>query len=154
MSFSFPRTGAVVVILSVALLAAQGALGQAAKLFPPDLGVEGQSLDTSVAFALIVTPSYSTPKPGVTVTMTNCKHGQRAPIRVLRRAGVHPGETLRIRPGKIVWDIKTLPGKPKKRKIRLWLAIPANASSTFCTTTTMYDKLTKNSATITTRVPL
>lgn len=144
----------MVAVLSLAMLAAQGALGGSAKLFPPDLGVEGQSLGTSVEFGLIITPSYSTPKPGVTVTMTNCKHGQRAPIRVVRRAGVHPGETLSVKPGKVVWNVKTLPGKPKKRKVRLWFAIPANVGSTFCAVTTMYDKLTKNSATITTRVPL
>ena len=154
MTFSFRRAGLAVGVVTAALLVAQGALGQADKLFPPDLGVEAQSQTTSVGFALIVTPSYNTPKPGVTVTMTNCKTGQKAPIRLLRRAGVHPGETLRARPGKIVWDIKTLPGKPKKRKIRLWLAIPKNSPAKFCTSTTMYDKLTKNSATITTRVPL
>jgi len=138
-----------------ALLAASAAVAKSNKLFPPDLGVEGQSVNTSVAFTLIVTPSYSTSKPGVTVTMTNCKTGQKAPIRVLRRShNLHPGETFRARPGKITWDITTLPGRPAKRKLHLFLAIPANAPVKFCTVTTMYDKLTKNSATITTRVPL
>jgi hypothetical protein len=150
----FPRKALAIAIVSVAMLVAPAALARTSKLFPPDLGVEGQSVTTSVAFALIITPSYGAPKPGVTVTMTNCKTGQRAPIRLLRRAGLHPGETLRARPGKIVWDIKTIPGKPAKRKLRLWLAIPKSSPAKFCTSTTMYDKLTKNSATITTRVPL
>ena len=138
----------------VALLAASAAFAHPAKLFPPDLGVEGQSKTTSVAYSLIITPAYRTSKPGVTVTMTNCKTGQRAPIRLLRSRGLHPGESLRAHPGKIVWDMKTLPGRPAIRKLRLWLAIPSNAPAKFCTMTTMYDKLTKNSATITQRVPL
>jgi hypothetical protein len=146
---------AVAVTGLVALLAASAALAQPTKLFPPDLGIEGQSVTTSVAFTLIVTPAYSTRKPGVTVTMTNCKSGQRAPIRLLRRSNtLHRGESFRARPGKIVWDITTLPGKPVKRKLHLNLAIPKGNLKKFCTTTTMYDKLTKNSATITTRVPL
>ena len=138
----------------LALVAASAAFAQSAKLFPPDLGVIGQSKETSVSYQLIVTPAYSTAKPGVTVTMTNCKSGQKAPIRLLRSRGRHPGETLSAKPGKIVWNINTLPGKPAKRKLRLWLAIPKNAPAKFCTTTTMYDKLTKNSATITQKVPL
>ncbi len=136
-------------------LAAPAALAHSDKLFPPDLGVEAQSVTTAVAYTLIVTPSYSVSKPGVTVTMTNCKSGQQAAIRIKRRFGtLHSGETVHAGPGKIVWDLQTIPGKPAKRKLRLNLVIPSGNLKTFCTVTTMYDKLTKNSASITTRVPL
>jgi len=145
----------VVAGVLAAMLVAPAGLAGPSKIFPPDLGVEGQSITTAVQFALIVTPSYSKSKPGVTITMTNCKSGQKAPIRLVRRIGaLHGGETLHAKPGKIVWDLKTIPGKPAKRKIRLNLAIPSGNLARFCTVTTMYDKLTKNSVSITTRVPL
>ena len=139
----------------VAALAAPAALAHSDRLFPPELTVRGQSVTTAVAYTLTVSPAYTTTKPGVTVTMTNCKSGQRAPIRLAHRFGtLHSGETFHAKPGKIVWDLTTIPGKPAKRKLRLNVAIPNNAPAKFCTVVTMYDKLTKNSASITTRVPL
>ena len=149
---SFPRT-AVAIATFVTALAAPAALAQSDKNFAPDLGVEGQSVETAVAYTLIVTPSYRVAKPGVTVTMTSCKSGPT--IRLKRRVGsLHSGETFHAKPGKIVWDLAKTPGKPAKRKLRLNLAIPSGSPKTLCTVTTMYDKLTKNSASITTRVPL
>ena len=120
----------------------------------PDPRVEAQSVATAVAVSLIITPSYSTAKPGATVTVTNCKAGQGAPIRLVRRFGtLHSGETLRARPGRIVWDLAKIPGRPAKRKLRLNLAKPTGAKS-LCLKVSIYDKLTKNSATIVLRVPL
>ena len=146
---SFPRTAAAVAL--VAALAAPAAVAHSSKLFAPDLRVEGQSLDTAVAYTLVVTPTYRVSKPGVTVTMSSCKSGTT--IRLKRRFGsLHKGETFHAKPGKIVWDLAKIPGKPAKSKLRLNLVIPSG--KTLCTVTTMYDKLTKNSVSITTRVPL
>jgi hypothetical protein len=124
-------------------------------IFGPDLRVEGQSLTNSVALNLVLTPSYKTAKPGVVVTMTNCKSGQKAPIRLIRRIGaLGPGRTLQSRPGRLVWTLDTVPAKPAKPKLQLRLAIPAVAADKFCVHTSMYDNFTKRTVDITTRVPL
>jgi hypothetical protein len=138
----------------IALLVAPTALAHPTDIFGPDVRVEGQSVTSAVAFTITISPSYSTPKPGVTVTMTNCKSGQRAPIRLVRRIGtLGPNQSLRARPGKLVWNLSSVPAKPAKPTLRLRLAIPKGVN-TFCTFTSVYDTFTKDTVNITTRVPL
>jgi hypothetical protein len=122
-----------------------------ADIFGPDLRVEGQSLTSSVEFTVRLTPHYSTPKPGVTVTMTNCPSGQQAPIRLVHRFGTLG--SLRARPGKLVWSLESIPAKPATRKLRLRLAIPKGVTK-FCLHTSMYDKFTKTTVNTNNRVPI
>ena len=110
-------------------------------------------MTSSVEFTVSLIPHYSTPKPGVTVTMTNCKFGQRAPIRLVRRFPLGPGQSLGGRPGKLVWSLKSVPAKPAKPKLRVRLAIPKGIK-TFCLQTSMYDNFTKKTVNTTNRVPL
>jgi hypothetical protein len=145
---SFPKTASAVAGAFIALLVAPAAF---ADLFGPDLRVEGQSLTTTVEFTTILTPSYSTPKPGVIVTMTNCKSGQQAPIRLVRRFGTLGA--LQARPGKLVWSVESIPAKPTKRKLRLRLAVPKGVK-TFCLHTSMYDKFSKTTVDVQNRVPI
>jgi hypothetical protein len=151
---SFPKAAIVAAGAFVAVLVAPMALAHSSFLYGPDLRVEGQGKTGNVAFTLVLTPSYATPKPGVQVTMTNCKFGQKAPIRLIRRIGpLGPGRTLTARPGKIVWTVGTVPGKPAKPKLRLRLALPAGVNK-FCMLTSMYDSFTKQTVQQTTRVPV
>ena len=148
---SLPKAVLVGVGAIVALMLAPAA---PADLFGPDLKVEGQSKTKNVAFTLVLSPSYTTSKPGVTVTMTNCKSGQKAPIRLLSRSGgLGAGRSLQAHPGKIVWTLSAVPAKPAKPKLRMRLAIPAGAKK-FCLQTSMYDSFTKSTVNMTTRVPL
>jgi hypothetical protein len=144
----FPKAALAIAGGSILLAVAPAAL---ADIFGPDLRVEGQSLTTTVEFTVVLTPSYSTPKPGVIVTMTNCKSGQQAPIRLVRRFGTLG--SLRARPGKLVWNLESIPAKPAKRKLRLRLAVPKGVTK-FCLHTSMYDKFTKTTVNTNNRVPI
>jgi hypothetical protein len=138
----------------IALLVVPAALARSNEIFGPDLRVEGQSKTSTVAFTVIPIPSCSTAKPGVKVTMTNCKSGQKAPIRLVRRFGtLGPGRSLQARPGKIVWTLTHVPGKPARPKLRMRLAVPKGVK-TFCLHTSMYDMFTKTTVNITNRVPI
>ena len=83
--------------------------------------------------------------------MTNCKSGQQAPIRLVRRFGSLG--SLRARPGKLVWNLAIIPAKPAKRKLRLRLAVPKGVTK-FCLHTSMYDKFTKTTVNTNNRVPI
>jgi hypothetical protein len=148
----FPK--ALVVAGAVVALAAPAALAHSSFIYGPDLRVEGQSVKKSIAFTLRLTPSYSTPKPGVTVTMTNCKSGQRVPIHLIRHVGaLGAGQSLKAHLGKIVWSLTSVPAKPAKPTLRLRLTAPKGVK-TFCTVTSMYDQFTKKTVKITSRVPV
>jgi hypothetical protein len=138
----------------IALLVVPAALAKSTEIFGPDLRVEGQSKTSSVAFSVILLPSYNVSKPGVTVTMTNCKTGQKAPIRVVRRSGgLGGGRSLQAHPGKIVWKLNSVPAKPAKPKLQLWLAVPKGVKN-FCLHTSMYDNFTKTTVNVNNRVPI
>jgi hypothetical protein len=145
---SLRKTALVIAGAFIALLVAPAAL---ADIFGPDLRVEGQSLTKSVALTVRLNPSYSTPKPGVTVTMTNCGSGQ---IRLVRRLGsLGPGQSFRARPGKFVWTLTSVPAKPAKPKLSMRLAVPKGVK-TLCVRTSMYDNFTKQTVNLTNRIPL
>jgi hypothetical protein len=140
---------------AVALLAVPVALARADTRFGPDLRVvgqgEGRTTTTSVALNLTLSPSYATSKPGVVVTMTSCN---KASLKLLRRVGaLGSGQSLRSRPGKIVWTLVSVPGKPAKPKLSLKLAAPTNTSK-LCVRSSMYDNYTKQTINIRTPVPL
>ncbi len=140
---------------AVALLAAPAAFARADTKFGPDLRVQGQGEGTvttsSVALNLTLSPSYGTRKPGVVVTMTSCNN---ATLKLLRRVGgLGVGQSLRARPGRIVWSLRTVPGKPAKPKLALKLAAPANKSK-LCVRSSMYDNYTKKTVAINTPIPL
>jgi hypothetical protein len=100
---------------------------------------------------LTLSPSYSTRKPGVVVTMTTCNN---ASLRLIRRVStLGAGQTLRARPGRIVWSVSTVPGKPAKPKLALKLAAPAGKSK-LCVRSSMYDNYTKKTIAINTPIPL
>jgi hypothetical protein len=143
------------VAAAAALLAAPAAFARADTKFGPDLRVQGQgqgqTATTSVALNLTLTPSYATSKPGVVVTMTSCNN---ASLKLLRRIGsLGSGQTLRARPGRIVWSLSAVPGKPAKPKLALKLAAPANKSK-LCVRASMYDNYTRKTITIRTPIPL
>jgi hypothetical protein len=138
----------------IALLLAPTALARPTSISGPGFTVEGQRVNNVVVLALIVIPSNSTPKPGVVVTLTNCKQGQRAPIRLVRRIGrLGPNQSLSAHPGKIVWTVGTVPARPTKPTLRLRLALPAGTTR-FCAFASMHDTYTKTTTNIKTRVPL
>ena len=138
----------------IAVLVAPTALADPTSISGPAFQVEGQRVKNRVAFTLIVIPSNSTPKPGVTVTMTNCKSGQKAPIRLVRRIGtLGANPSLQAHPGKLVWNVTTVPARPARARIHLRLAIPTGVKK-FCAFTSMYDTYTKTTTTVTSRVPL
>jgi hypothetical protein len=148
---SFPKAASAVVGACIASFVAPAAL---ADIFGPDLRVTGQSLTTTVEFTAVLIPSYNESKPGVVVTMTNCKSGQKAPIRMVRRFGtLGPGQTLRARPGKLVWTLEKVPAKPAKRKLRFRLAVPKGVK-TFCLATSMFDNFTKTTVNLRNSVPI
>jgi hypothetical protein len=144
----FPKAALALAGAFIVLPVAPAAL---ADIFGPDLRVEGQSLTSSVEFTVRLTPHYSTPKPGVIVTMTNCPSGQQAPIRLVRRFGTLG--SLRARPGKLVWSLESIPAKPATRKLRLRLAVPKGVTK-FCLHTSMYDNFTKTTVNTNNRVPV
>ena len=148
-----PRS--LVVAAAIALLAAPAAFARADIKFGPDLRVQGQgqglTATTSVALNLTLSPSYSTSKPGVVVTMTSCNN---ASLKLLRRvSSLGPGQSLRARPGRIVWSVSAVPGKPSKPKLALKLAAPTNKSK-LCVSTSMYDNYTRKTINIRTPIPL
>jgi len=145
---SFPKAALVTVGAFIALVVAPAAL---AEKFGPDLRVEGQSLTTSVALTVRLSPSYSTSKPGVTVTMTKCGAAQ---VLLVRRLGsLGSGQTFRAQPGKLVWTLASVPAKPAKPTLNLRLAVPKGAK-TLCVHTSMYDNYTKQTVNVTNRIPL
>ena len=151
---SFRKAAIVAAGGLVAALVAPLALAHSNFLYGPDLRVEGQGKTGNVAFKFTLTPSYSSPKPGVRVTMTNCKTGKQPPIRVLRRIGpLGAGQTLSGRRGKYVWSVPTVPAKPVQPKLRLTMVLPAVVTK-FCLLTSMYDSYTKQTVNQTTRVPV
>jgi hypothetical protein len=132
----------------IAVLIAPAAL---AEIFGPDLRVEGQSLTKSVALTVRLTPSYSTPKPGVTVTITKCGAAQ---VRLVRRLGsLGAGQSFRASSGKLVWTLASVPAKPAKPNLSLRLAVPKGVK-TLCVRTSMYDNFTKQTVNVTNRIPL
>jgi len=144
-----------VVAGAVALLAVPAALARTDTKFGPDLRVVGQgqgaSATTSVALNLTLSPSYATSKPGVVVTMTSCNN---ASLKLLRRVGgLGSGQSLRSRPGRIVWTLSSVPGKPAKPKLSLKLAAPTGKSQ-LCVRSSMYDNFTKKTIAIRTPIPL
>jgi len=144
-----------VVAGAVALLAVPAALARTDTKFGPDLRVVGQgqgaSATTSVALNLTLSPSYATSKPGVVVTMTSCNN---ASLKLLRRNGsLGSGQSLRSRPGRIVWTLASVPGKPAKPKLSLKLAAPTGKSQ-LCVRSSMYDNYTKRTIAIRTPIPL
>jgi hypothetical protein len=146
--FSFPKAALVTAGAFIALVVAPAAL---AEKFGPDLRVEGQSLTTSVALTVRLSPSYSTSKPGVTVTMTKCGAAQ---VRLVRRlGGLGSGQTFRASAGKLVWTLASVPAKPAKPTLNLRLAVPKGAK-TLCVRTSMYDSYTKQTVNVTNRIPL
>jgi hypothetical protein len=162
-SFAEPTTEGVMlsiargfaVAAAAALLAAPAAFARADTKFGPDLRVQGQGVGqgatTSVALNLTLSPSYSTRKPGVVVTMTSCNN---ASLKLLRRIGrLGAGQSLRGRTGRIVWSLTSVPGKPAKPKLALRLAAPNNASK-LCVRASMYDNYTRKTINIRTPIPL
>jgi hypothetical protein len=144
----------ILAVAGVALAAPAAALGHSAFRFGPDLRVAGQSVGGNVAFKLTLTPSYPTAKPGVTVTMTNCKYSSAPPIRVVAyTGGVGPGQTLRARPGRVVWDLRAIPAAPTKRLLLLRLHAP-NGQTRLCVQTSMYDRYTRSTTKLVNNVPL
>jgi hypothetical protein len=140
---------------AVALLAAPAAFARADTKFGPDLRVQGQGegrfTTSSVALNLTLSPSYATRKPGVVVTMTSCNN---ATLKLLRRVGgLGAGQSLRARPGRIVWSLSTVPGKPARPKLALKLAAPKGKSK-LCVRASMYDNYTKKTININTPIPL
>jgi hypothetical protein len=144
-----------VVVCAVALLATPAALARTDTKFGPDLRVvgqgQGQPATTSVALNLTLRPSYSTRKPGVVVTMTSCNNASLKLIRRLTRLGV--GQRLQARPGRIVWSLSTVPGKPAKPQLALKLLAPTGKSK-LCVRSSMYDNYTKKTVNINTPIPL
>jgi len=148
-----PRS--LVVAAAIALLAAPAAFARTDTKFGPDLRVQGQgqglTTTTSVAFNLTLSPSYSTPKPGVVVTMTSCNN---ASLKLLRRVGgLGAGQSLQAQPGRIVWRLSAVPGKPAKPKLALKLAAPTNKPK-LCVRASMYDNYTRKTINISTPIPL
>jgi hypothetical protein len=140
---------------SVTLLMAPAALARTDTKFGPDLRVvgqaEGETATTRVALILTLTPSYSTRRPGVVVTMTSCNN---ASLRLLRRIGsLGSGQTLRARPGRIVWNVASVPAKPAKPKLSLKLAVPKRKSK-LCVRTSMFDNYTRKTISIRSPIPL
>jgi len=145
---SLRKTALVIAGAFIALLMAPAAL---AEKFGPDLRVEGQSKITFVAVTVRLSPSYSTPKPGVTVTMTKCGAAQ---VRLVQRlGGLGSGQTFRAQPGKLVWTLASVPAKPAKPTLSLRLAVPKGAK-TLCVQTSMHDNYTKQTVNVTNRIPL
>ena len=148
-----PRS--LVVAVALALLAAPAAFARTDTKFGPDLRVAGQgqglTATTSVALNLTLSPSYSTPKPGVVVTMTSCNN---ASLKLLRRVGsLGSGQSLRARPGRIVWSLSAVPGMPAKPKLALKLAAPKGKSK-LCVRASMYDNYTRQTINVRTPIPL
>ena len=148
-----PRS--LVVAAAIALLAAPAAFARAETKFGPDLRVQGQgqglTTTTSVALNLTLSPSYSTSKPGVVVTMTSCNN---ASLKLLRHVGsLGAGQSLHAQPGRIVWRLSAVPGKPAKPKLALKLAAPTNKSK-LCIRSSMYDNYTRKTINIRTPIPL
>jgi hypothetical protein len=140
---------------AVALLAVPAALARSDTKFGPDLRVQGQGegefTTSSVALNLTLSPSYSTRKPGVVVTMTSCNN---AKLKLLRRVGgLGSGQSLHARTGQIVWTLKNVPGKPAKPKLALKLVAPKGQSK-LCVRASMYDNYTKKTININTPIPL
>ena len=146
----------IVVAGAVALLATPAAFARIDTKFGPDLRVVGQAegstaTTTSVALNLTVTPSYSSQKPGVVVTMTSCNNTSLKLLRRLNRLG--PGQTLRVHPGQIVWSLAKVPARPAKPRLSLRLKAPANKPK-LCVRSSMYDNYTKKTIAINTPIPL
>jgi len=140
---------------AVALLAAPAAFARADTKFGPDLRVQGQgqgtTATTSVALNLTLSPSYSTSKPGVVVTLTSCNNTS---LKLLRRVGrLGSGQSLRARPGRIVWSLTAVPGKPTRPRLALMLAAPSGKSK-LCVRSSMFDNYTRKTINITTPIPL
>jgi hypothetical protein len=145
----FPRT--LVVVCAAACLAAPAAVAQTATKYGPDLQVTGQGqgkfTTSSVALHVTLSPSYSTSKPGVVVTMRSCG----GTLKLLRRSG--GGGSLHASKGKLVWALAAVPGRPAKPKLNLILAAP-KGRKTLCVSTSMYDSYTRKTVKLATVVPL
>ena len=79
-------------------------------------------------------------KPGVVVTMTSCKQRRRSSCSG-RVGSLGSGQSLRARPGQIVWTVTTVPGKPAKPKLAPEARGADEQRAKLCVRTSMYDKL-------------
>jgi hypothetical protein len=145
----FPR--AIVVVCAAACIAVPAAFAQTATKYGPELQVTGQGQGTyttsSVALHVKLSPSYSTSKPGVVVTMRSCGGS----LKVLRRSG--GGGSLLATKGKLVWSLSAVPGRPAKPQLNLILATP-KGRKTLCVSTSMYDNYTRKTVNVRTSIPL
>ena len=140
---------------AVALLVVPAAFAQTETKFGPDLRVVGQGVGqfktTAVALNLTLSPSYATSKPGVVVTMTSCNN---ASLKLLRHVGsLGSGQSLHAKPGRIVWSVASVPGKPARPKLSLQLGVPTGKAK-LCVRSSMYDNYTKKTININTPIPL
>ena len=142
---------ALVVVCTAACIAAPAAFAHTATKYGPDLTVTGQgqgaTSTTSVALHLTLSPSYSTAKPGVVVTMRSCGGA----LKLLRRAG--GGGSLHAGKGTLVWSLSAVPGRPAKPKLNLILAAPKGRKK-LCVSTSMYDNYTRKTVNLRTAIPL
>lgn len=139
------------VVVCAACVAVPAAFAQTATKYGPDLTVTGQGqgkfTTSSVALHVTLSPSYSTSKPGVVVTMRSCGGS----LRLLRRAG--GGGSLHASKGKLVWTLSAVPGRPAKPQLNLTLAAPKGLN-TLCVSTSMYDNYTRKTVTLRTPIDL
>ena len=142
---------AFVAVCAAACLAAPAAFAHTATRYGPDLEVSGQGqgkyTTSSVALHVKLSPSYSTAKPGVVVTMRSCGGA----LKLLRRSG--GGGSLHASKGTLVWTLSSVPGRPAKPQLNLTLAAP-KGRKTLCVSTSMYDNYTRKTVNIRTPIKL
>jgi hypothetical protein len=147
------KTVTSLVFLAVALATASVA---AANIYGPTIQAKGTIINDQVRIGLSVIPHYRVTKPGVVVTLTNCRLGQQIPLKVVDSPALMDGNfQLSYRPGRVTWKILRAPAKPDTATINLALALPhGKTGPKFCVHVAMHDNYTGQTVNRDLRIPI
>lgn len=139
--------------LSIVSVAAAGAN---ARIYAPTVKAQARIINDQVRVNLTLVPRYRVSKPGVQVTLTNCRLGQTAPLRVVDYPALMDGNyALSFKPGKLTWKVSRTPARPDTATMKLALALPQGKTGPyFCFHVSMHDSYTHKTKGFDLRVPI
>jgi len=145
-------------VIAAAVLAAASvaAAGTIITKHSPRVKALASIVNDQVRVNLKVLPYYRVTRPGVQVTLTNCRLGQQIPLKVVDSPALMDGNyDLTFKPGKAIWKIGRTPVLPDTAMMKLALALPhGKTGPEFCFHVRAHDNYTGKGYGYDIRVPI
>lgn len=144
------------VLAMAAVTLAIASAASATTIYGPTVKAHARIVNDRVNVILTIVPHYHVSKPGVQVTLTNCRLGQQTPLKVVSSPALMDGNyDLTFKPGKAIWKIGRTPALPDTAMMKLALALPhGKTGPEFCFHVRAHDNYTGKGYGYDIRVPI